>query len=219
MNYLWGYFRKGGVMIKEMKVCCVQKVIPLAFDESLSYLEMLCGMLKKVNETIDEVNRLSNIVDNIDVNFDEINSKIDTINNEITTINDNYNTLSNKVDENTNNITQLNDRITNEINELNSTLRELINTNYDTLKNYVDAQDFILNEKIDNIQIGAINVYDPTTGLLSPLQIVINNLYTISNKDGLTASEFDTLELTASGFDAYQITAYEFDSQGKAILV
>lgn len=219
MIYLWGYFRKGGVMIKNMKVCCVQKVIPLAFDESLSYLEMLCGMLKKVNETIDEVNRLSNIVDNIDVNFDEINNKIDTINNEITTINDNYTNLSNKVDENTNAITQLNERITNEISELDDTLRMLINTNFETLKNYVDAQDFILNEKIDNIQIGAINVYDPTTGLLSPLQTVINNLAQASNKDGLTASEFDALELTASGFDAYQITAYEFDSQGKVILV
>ena len=50
-------------------------------------------------------------------------------------------------------------------------------------------------------------------------QTVINNIYELSNKDGLTASEFDALNLTASGFDAYQITAYEFDSQGKTILV
>ena len=64
-------------MINNIKVCCVQKVIPLAFDESLSYLEMLCAMLKKVNETITEVNRLSDIVNNIDVNFDEINEKVD----------------------------------------------------------------------------------------------------------------------------------------------
>lgn len=206
-------------MINNIKVCCVQKVIPLAFDESLSYLEMLCGMLEKLNETITEVNRVSEIVNNIDVNFDEINRKINLINEELIIINENFSNLSNKVDTNTENITLLNERITNEINELDTTLRSLINTNFNTLKDYVDAQDFILNEKIDNIQIGAINVYDPTTGILSPLQTVINNLYTIGNKDGLTAGEFDALELTASGFDSYQITAYEFDSQGKIILV
>lgn len=206
-------------MINNIKVCCVQKVIPLAFDESLSYLEMLCGMLEKLNETITEVNRMSEIVDNIDVNFDEINRKINLINEELVIINENFSNLSNKVDTNTENITLLNERITNEINELDETLRSLINTNFNTLKNYVDAQDFILNEKIDNIQIGAIDVYDPTTGILSPLQDVINNLYQIGNKDGLTAGEFDALELTASGFDAYDITAYEFDSQGKLILV
>ena len=217
--YLWGYFRKGGVMINNIKVCCVQKVIPLAFDESMSYLEMLCAMLKSVNETIDEVNRLSNIVDNIDVNFDDINEKIDNINAQITNLNNGYTELSSKIDVNTENINLTNERITNEINELDTTLRSLINSNYTTLKTYVDAQDFILNEKIDNIQIGAISVYDPTTGLLSPLQTVINNLAQASNKDGLTASEFDLLELTASGFDAYNITAYEFDSAGKIILV
>jgi len=206
-------------MIKNVKVCCVQKVIPLAFDESLSYLEMLCGMLDKVNETINEVNRMSEIVDNIDVNFDELNQKIDFINEEITNINNSILGIENQVETNTRNIGLVNERLTNEISELNTTLRDLINTNYNTLKDYVDYQDFLLDQKIDNIQIGAINVYDPTTGLLSPLQIVINNIAQATNRDGLTASEFDTLELTAQGFDNYQITAYEFDSQGKAILI
>ena len=54
---------------------------------------------------------------------------------------------------------------------------------------------------------------------INDLQIVINNLYQAGNKDGLTASEFDALDLTANEFDAYQITAYEFDSAGKTILV
>ena len=42
---------------------------------------------------------------------------------------------------------------------------------------------------------------------------------TFSQQDGLTANEFDALNLTATSFDAYQITAYEFDSSGKVILV
>ena len=219
MNYLWGYFRKGDFMINNIKVCCVQKVIPLAFDESLSYLEMLCAMLDKVNQTIDEVNRMSVIVDNIDINFTDLYDKINNLNSDINNINNQLENITSKVDTNTNNIVLLNNKIDNEINNLNNTLRQLIRDNFDTLKNYVDYQDFLLDEKINNIQIGAIDVYDPTTGILSPLQTVINNLYEIGNKDGLTATEFDALDLTASQFDNYEITAYEFDSQGKAILV
>lgn len=206
-------------MISNVKVCCVQKVIPLAFDESLSYLEMLCGMLDKLNETIDEVNRMTEIVDNIDVNFDEINEKIDIINETLLNMENQFTSIDERVSTNSNNINILNIKIDDEINTLNNTLRNLINENFNTLKTYVDYQDTILDEKIDNIQIGAINIYDPTTGILSPLQTVVNNLYQLTNKDGLTANEFDTLDLTAQAFDNYQITAYEFDSQGKAILI
>lgn len=207
-------------MIPKRKLGCLTLgQLPTSYRESMSYEEQvlwLCNIIE--NEITPKVNELINIVDNIDINFDEINEKIDIIQNDIMIIQNEYRTLNSKVNQNTEDIQALDIRITNEINDLDSTLRELINSNYNTLKNYVDYQDNILNEKIDNIQIGAINVYDPTTGLLSPLQIVINNLYQIGNKDGLTASEFDTLELTASGFDAYEITAYEFDSQGRLIL-
>ena len=98
-------------------------------------------------------------------------------------------------------------------------MTSLINENFNTLKTYVDYNDTILDDKITNIQIGAISVYNPTNGLLQPLQTVINDLYGASNKDGLSAEEFDDLELSATAFDAYQITAYEFDSSGKTILV
>ena len=105
------------------------------------------------------------------------------------------------------------------IEQVNSNLINLVNSNFQTLKAYVDSQDALLDEKIENLQIGAIQLYDPTSGTIQPLQIVINNLYGIGNKDGLTATEFDALDLTATSFDAYQITAYEFDSSGKVILV
>lgn len=200
--------------------CLTIGQLPTSYRESMSYEEQvlyLCNIIENdISPRLDEV---IEIINNIDVNFEDIYNKIDIINNEITEINNEYNSLKDQVETNTLNITELDTKFTNSINELNITLRNLINTNFNTLKDYVDYQDNILNEKIDNIQIGAINVYDPTTGILSPLQIVINNLYQIGNKDGLTAGEFDGLELTASGFDAYQITAYEFDSQGKLILV
>lgn len=104
-------------------------------------------------------------------------------------------------------------------NSLINELRELINSNFVILKNYIDSNVENLENEIENLQIGQIQVYNPTTGVLAPLQEVINDLYGVSNKDGLTATEFDGLDLTATAFDTYQITAYEFDSQGKEILV
>ena len=108
------------------------------------------------------------------------------------------------------------------VNKYKETVTDIIN-NYNELltsvKEYVDYNDNLLNEKIDNIDIGDLKIYDPTAGVINDLQIVINNLYQAGNKDGLTASEFDALDLTANEFDAYQITAYEFDSAGKTILV
>lgn len=69
-------------------VLCCQKVIPLAFDESMSYYECLCGLYNyimnnvtpAINENADAVTELQNYVahyfDNLDVQ-EEINNKLD----------------------------------------------------------------------------------------------------------------------------------------------
>lgn len=42
--------------IKNVRPCYTQKVIPLAFDESLSYYENVCNLVAKMNEIIDFAN-------------------------------------------------------------------------------------------------------------------------------------------------------------------
>ena len=37
---------------------CCQKVLPLVYDESLSYYEAICKLTDKVNELVDIVNNL-----------------------------------------------------------------------------------------------------------------------------------------------------------------
>lgn len=65
----------------------IYKAIPLAFDESMSYYETLCGLLDLVNTSIDVINNnadliaelesfVDNYFDNLDVQ-DEINNKLD----------------------------------------------------------------------------------------------------------------------------------------------
>lgn len=160
------------------------------------------------NELIDAFNQLYSTIDQYLVDVSDLKEAIKEINIRL-------DELAQEILSNRNAITELDNKIDSEV----ATLNEAIQNNFSRLKEYSDYQDSLLNEKIDNIQIGLINVYDPTTGLLSPLQTVINNLAQATNRDGLTAEEFDNLELTASGFDAYEITAFEFDSQGKLILV
>lgn len=184
------------------------------FDALTDY-ELLSKVVGKVNEVIKNDNLQSEAINTLYDNFvalkdyvDNYLFDVDDIKEQIAIINSKLLDLQAK--EKQNEI---------DIENVRVDMTSLINENFNTLKTYVDYNDTILDDKITNIQIGAISLYNPTNGLFQPLQTVINDLYGISNKDGLTAEEFDDLDLTATAFDAYQITAYEFDSSGKTILV
>ena len=198
--------------IQTLNSCCrIYKAIPLAFDESLSYLEMLCKMLNELNETIEQVNANTEWINNYSGDVDDIKKAIITIENNIAN-------LTTKVDTNTSDIQRLYNYINQQISDLNESLRSLINGNYNAIKNYIDDEINDLQEQIDNINIGATVIYNPTTGAQDTVQNVINDLYQLTNKDGIEADEFDTLELTVTQFESFNMTAYEFDSQSRVIL-
>lgn len=214
---------------KDFKIICPFKgwvlesfpYIEADFDAITNY-QLFSKVVEYLNKIRDNMillensdNELIDAFNNLKAYIDEYLYSIPDFEDAINNINVRLDSLVQEILANRNAISELDTKIDSEI----ENVKNLINQNFDALKVYVDHQDNILNEKIDNIQIGLIKVYDPTTGLLSPLQTVINNLAQVSNKDGLTASEFDDLELTAQAFDNYEITAYEFDSSGKTILV
>lgn len=176
-------------------------------------------MLSKITEYLNKLMYNSNITDNkiielVDA-FNSLKTYVDEYLISIPDFKKDIEDLNSAIADLVIQIANLDTKIDTEVEEL----ADLINDNYTLLKNYVDYQVSVINNRIDNLEIGAISIYDPTTGLLSPLQTVINNLAQASNKDGLTATEFDALDLTATAFDSYDITAYEFDSAGKIILV
>ena len=155
------------------------------FDALTNY-EMMCKIVGKLNETIKLTNEQTSIIQNLSEEFtklyDYVNQylfDVDALQKAIEEINTRLDEIAVIINKNKEDIVALNSKIDNEINELNSSLTSLIDQNYNILKTYIDYNDNILNEKIDNIQIGQINIYDPTTGLLSPLQQVINNMYNI----------------------------------------
>ena len=45
-----------------------QKVLPLTFDDSLSYYEQLCKLANKLNEVIEELNKQAEIIKTLEGN-------------------------------------------------------------------------------------------------------------------------------------------------------
>lgn len=197
-----------------MKKCVFNKLnigaIPTSFQDAFSIEDQILWLQKYLNDTITLLNQLKEDFDNIDINFDEIEQRINLLSEELTLVKGRV-TL---VEENKASKDELNDAIT----ILDSNLKALINQEYEILKEYVDTQDENLQYQIDHFDVGNIMVLDPTTGLQSSIQIVIDNIYDQTRTDGISASEFDALQLTAQVFDSKEITAFNFDQHGKTLL-
>ena len=189
-------------MLKPIITCNrISKTLPLAFDESLSYLEELYAILHKLNETIEQVNKNTEVAEHFDELLQEIEEEV------------------NKLEED---YEEFKIAIENEIDvkflQVKSELTLMIENEIALVRYQIEQVYNELNTKIDNIIAGDINVYDPTTGEVSPIQVVINNLFDMNRNEAITASEFDALELTATEFDAKEITAFNFDVYGKTLL-
>lgn len=183
---------------REILIRLMSMTTPFVYDSEESFLEMLRKFYQYLHELTKASKEMS---DDIVELRDEMSSFEEQINLEIQRINELLTSYDMKID-----------RIANE-------LYVYVDDKLINLKNYVDSQDNYLRERIEDIEVGKINVYDPTTGLYSPLQIVIDNIYDMGRSNALTSSEYDALELTATEFDAYQITAREYDINGKEILI
>lgn len=183
---------------REILIRLMSMTSPYVYDDEESFLEMLRKFYKYLHELTTATKDMS---DDIKELREEMTSYEELINTEIEKINTLLAEYDIKIE-----------RIKNE-------LYTYINGEVTTLKEYVDFQDNVLNEKIQQIEIGKINIYDPTTGLFSPLQIVIDNIYDMNRGNALTASEYDNLELSASAYDGYDLTARQYDIDGKSLLV
>ena len=130
----------------------------------------------------------------------------------INDINDNVNYISDLLENlDIENIVDRLNLIDTKIAELTSHL-SIINTNLTSSIN--DLQ-----EQINSVQNGNVNIMNPTTGTIENISLVIDDIYDLFRTDALSAKEYDDLELTAQDFDSYQITAINFDLYGKTILV
>ena len=170
------------------------------FRNNLTFSEYLLGVLKKVNEIIAQSNEQAEYIAEFDTKYQELLTEFNELKQEFNGLKD-----------------DIVSDVVNKLNDFYQKIEDEITLAINYLKAYSDANDAILNNKIDQITLGNIEVIDPTTGLLTPLQDVINNIAG-TGRDALTASEYDALNLTATAYDGYDITAFDYDYHSKTLL-
>lgn len=185
------------------------KIPPIGFFQPISVdpndmmtdVEFLLGMLKKLNEVIAQTNKNSEFIDEYTGKIEEIEAEIAALRNEMDEFKD-----------------DVNQSIALQFAEIKVELQSMIATALVQANAYTDTVANRLEQEIEEVSIGQIQVFDPSTGLKSPLQVVIDNLYSLGRTDALTATEYDGLELTATEYDAYELTAFSYDQNGKTLL-
>lgn len=169
--------------------------------DNMTYAEFLLGILKKMNEIIAVTNTQQEFIDEFNVKYQELLIEFEQLRAEFDALED-----------------KITASVQAQFDAFEIEVRNLITATQNYLIAYTDSAEARLQAQIEAIQIGDISVIDPTTGILSPIQTVINNLAG-SSADALSATEYDALNLTATAYDNYDITAYDYDFKGKALLV
>lgn len=185
------------------------KIPPIGFFDPISVdpkdmmtdVEYLLGILKKLNEMIAQLNSNTAFIEEYSGKIEEIEADIAALKNEMIEFED-----------------QVNQDITTRFNAIKVELQSAIATTLIQANAYTDSVASNLESQIQQISIGQITLYDPTTGTMNNLQAVIDNIYGASREEALTAAEYDALELTATAYDAYDLTAFNYDRYGKTLL-
>lgn len=185
------------------------KIPPIGFFDPISVdpkdmmtdVEYLLGILKKLNEMIVQLNSNTTFIEEYSGKIEEIEQEIADLNNQMIEFED-----------------QINQDITTRFNAIKVELQSAIATTLIQANAYTDSVASNLESQIEQISIGQITLYDPTTGTMNNLQTVIDNIYGTSREEALTAAEYDALELTATAYDAYDLTAFNYDRYGKTLL-
>lgn len=170
------------------------KVMPLVYDESLSYYEVLCKLTYKINELIETLAE-----DEKDI-YDYINAQ-DAI------------VLSNAKQYTNEEVTKLQAVVANNL----VVLTNLINSKDNATRAWVTMQIQQLKDWIER-QGCTVYVTNPITGLLDTVQGTFDSFYNEFNYWGLTALEYDQLNLTAEEYDNKNLTARQYDRYARKYL-
>ena len=127
----------------------------------------------------------------------------------ITEINTLFNELRNQIEQQIFEMKQ-------EINRLAYDLQVAIGDFRQEMADYIDERFAIFIENLPDYE--HLMVWNPVRGYQTTIQIAINDLYSMANFWGLTAREFDSLQLTCEEFESYGLTCHEFDNLGYKLL-
>ena len=188
-------------MINKMEIW-YRPILPIVYDDTLSYYEQLCKFSDKLNEVIENINNFS-----ADIS-EEIDSKIAALKVYVDSENQKQNlSVEEKIEQ-----------VYNYIEKQLDAVYEYIEDGDTVIKMYVESEIAKLKKYVDDAILGNILVHDPTTGYKNTIDIVINHIYDTLRYYGIRCYDFDGLHLTCTNFDNRNISALEFDTLSLLII-
>lgn len=220
--------------IEKFKFWC-NKVLPLVYDDSLSYYEVLCKVVDYLNHLIEDVNYLNEIYAPLTGKVAELeaalinlknttNAALVALNERCTALEDaderNYQALKAYVD-------NINAGIQQHLLRLDQDYQYIL-TLYQTFKAYSDSGDVrtlqnakaYTDEKIRDILEYIRDpriwfVVDPVDGQIKDIQTVIDEFFSLIRWGAFTVFEFDSAGYDCDYIDSIGYTAEEFDYYGR----
>lgn len=168
----------------------IPPILPVAYDDGLTYLEAVGKLTDKINEIITLVN---------DLHLTEVVAELEQLKADV---------IKTK--------TEMETYVINSINEQNKEINLLVQGSLSSINNSVDTKLEQFKEEISSLS--NVFVVDPTTGNTVGIQIALDNMYSELRQNGITASKYDSKNLTASAYDSKNITAKNFDINGAVLL-
>lgn len=223
--------------LKPLKYYC-QKVLPLVYDDSLSYYEVLGKTTKKLNEVILAMNDLTENIDDLiaaalddfkhqlmielAAEFDSINNRIDEANNKITALTGRLNADEELINGLRTDFDNLEASIALSLQGITRRLDQ-IEVDYkaadNNLRLYFMGQIMEIREEIQHIVLSDVTVINPVSGFRDTIQNTLDDIFKCVTAWTLTAAEYDSMGLTADGYDGLGLTAFEYDYMGKFYLI
>lgn len=206
--------------ITPLKFWC-QKILPLSYDDSLSYYETLCRFADKVNELIERLNLYQEEYrDYVDEQVSFLKTYIDEQDNATKTVLEiKMENLKNETERQMNelklHLKQTLDDVNNKLAEYSESLVRI----YDFVVSDQNRQDIyfknILEEfyhKIWSLIDQYTNIiYNPTNGQLTTVEQAINDIWNILRYQALTCIEFEWLGYSCDKWDSIGYSALDFD--------
>lgn len=180
-----------------------EPILPITFDDSISYYEQLLKVNNKLTELVNAFN-------NLQTDFEaEIDSKIEAFKTSYVDTQDEA----------------IKEELNKAISDLAIDTSEKIAEIYSYANNLAKIErTFCMSEirrvedEINDIIIGTIYVMNPIKGYQTTLDTCFNDIYDALRYEGITAYQFDGLQLTATEFDNKNLSAVRFDTLAKKLL-
>ena len=206
--------------ITPLKFWC-QKILPLSYDDSLSYYETLCRFADKVNELIERLNIYEDEYKKyIDEQVSSLKSYIDEQDYATKIVlEQKMDNLKNQTEEK---ITELRLQLVQTLDDVNAKIAEYseaLNKLETFVINDQNRQDIYFKNLLDEFYNKIWNlidqytnmIYNPTNGMITSIEQAINDIWNLLRYQAMNCIEFEWLNYDCDKWDSIEFTALDFD--------